>query len=60
MTKETMGKIAFKKTDRYKKPVDKCDTAHYNVFSFQALSHRNRGMAVGRKPDRSPHRSKHI
>lgn len=39
-----MGKIAFKKTDRYKKPVDKCDTAHYNVFSFQALSHRNRGM----------------
>ena len=24
--------------------LDKCDKAHYNVFSFQALSHRNGGM----------------
>lgn len=27
-----------------KKPLDKCDKARYNAFSFQALSHRNRGM----------------
>ena len=36
--------ISPPRKNRYKKPLDKCDKARYNAFSFQALSHRNRGM----------------